>query len=45
MKYKYMKPADVLVRTPRDRAPRPMAVAAIRARDAVAYAAALEILG
>lgn len=45
MKHMYLKPADASVRKLRDRAPRPMPAAAARARDAVAYAAALEILG
>lgn len=41
----YKRPADGIVRKLRDRASRPMPAAAARARDAVAYAAALEILG
>ena len=45
MKHKFMKPADANVRKLRDRARGPMPAAAARARDAVAYAAALEILG
>ena len=45
MKHKFMKPSDAIVRKLRDRARGPMPVAAARARDAVAYAAALEILG
>jgi len=45
MKHKYLKPVDSNVRKLRDRVGRPMPVAAARARDAVAYAAALEILG
>ena len=45
MKHKFMKPSDAIVRKLRERASRPMPVAAARARDAVAYAAALEILG
>ncbi len=45
MKHKFMTPTDAIVRKLRDRAGRPMPAAAARARDAVAYAAALEILG
>lgn len=46
MKPKYKNSAGVVARALRDRAGRPMPVAAVaRARDAVAYAAALEILG
>ncbi len=45
MKHKFMNPSDAIVRKLRDRANRPMPVAAARGRDAVAYAAALEILG
>lgn len=45
MKHKFMTSPDAIVRKLRDRAPRPMPAAAARARDAVAYAAALEILG
>lgn len=45
MKHTYLKQADRQVRTLRDRATRPSPVVAARARDAVAYAAALEILG
>ena len=45
MKHKFMKQPDAIVRKQRDRAGRPMPAAAARARDAVAYAAALEILG
>jgi hypothetical protein len=37
--------ADKIVRNPRDRAGRPLAELAGRRYDAVAYAAALEILG
>ena len=46
MTHKYKKSADTNVRTLRDRVGRQLpAAAAARARDAVAYAAALEILG
>ena len=46
MNHNYKKCADTNVRTLRDRAARQLpAAAAARARDAVAYAAALEILG
>jgi hypothetical protein len=47
MNHNYKKCAGTNVRTLRDRAARqlPAAAAAARARDAVAYAAALEILG
>ena len=44
--HKYKTSAGAIARALRDRAARPMpAAAAARARDAVAYAAALEILG
>ncbi len=47
MNHTYKRPADRIIRKLRDRAarPAPAAAAAARARDAVAYAAALEILG
>ena len=45
MKHKFMKPSDAIVRKLRDRAGRPTPAAVASARDTVAYAAALEILG
>ncbi len=45
MNHKYKKSSGAIARALRDRAARPVPAAAARARDAVAYAAALEILG
>ncbi|MEO7635023.1 MAG: hypothetical protein ABIS38_05190 [Sphingomicrobium sp.] len=46
MKHTYKNNAGAIARALRDRAVRPMpAAVSARARDAVAYAAALEILG